>query len=80
MEELERLKPRDWKKSLEQLDSIRAALVKGEKGEKVRMARLRRVRQLRETHTLAEIGWMMGGISRQRVYQIFKTTLGDELQ
>lgn len=73
MEELERLKPRAWKKEYEQLDSIRSALVKGEKGERTRLARLQRIQQLKGTHTLAEIGWMMGGLSRQRVHQIIKT-------
>lgn len=70
METLERLKPRDWKKEYERLKAARAAMVKGEKGEKVRQARLKRIQQLKEKHTLAEIGWMMGGLSRQRIHQI----------
>lgn len=72
-----RRRPRRWRKRLAALKKAKKQLlsekprpVKGWRGACFRFERFQRTRELLKTHTLAETGKLLGGISRQRVHQI----------
>lgn len=83
IEDIERRKPRHWRKRLAALRAIRRRLlgerpglepVKGWRGDYARKKRYREMRRYRRSHTLEETGRQFG-VTRQRVHEILRRGL-----